>query len=80
MSESFAARRKTRKTALVTGGASGIGEAVCRKLAADGFRVLIADINLEAATRLAGEIDHSEPLHMNVGTEEKRQAGLGWGP
>jgi NAD(P)-dependent dehydrogenase (short-subunit alcohol dehydrogenase family) len=76
MSEGIEAQPKTPKTALVTGGASGIGEAVCRKLAADGFRVLIADINLEAATRLAGELDHSEPLHMDVGTEESVSQAL----
>ena len=29
------------KTALVTGGAGGIGQAVCRKLAADGFSVYV---------------------------------------
>jgi NAD(P)-dependent dehydrogenase (short-subunit alcohol dehydrogenase family) len=70
MSEAIEERPKTRKTALVTGGGSGIGESVCRKLAAEGFRVLIADINFEAATRLAAELAHSEPLHLDVGSEE----------
>ena len=35
------------KVAIVTGGAKGIGEAVVRRLAADGARVVIADIDCE---------------------------------
>jgi NAD(P)-dependent dehydrogenase (short-subunit alcohol dehydrogenase family) len=37
------------KTAIVTGGAQGIGGATARRLAADGAKVLIVDINLDAA-------------------------------
>ena len=44
------------KVALVTGGASGIGEACVRLFHAAGARVLIADINGEAAQALAGEL------------------------
>jgi NAD(P)-dependent dehydrogenase (short-subunit alcohol dehydrogenase family) len=44
------------KVALVTGGASGIGEAVVRELAAGGAKVVIADFNLDAAQALADEI------------------------
>jgi 3(or 17)beta-hydroxysteroid dehydrogenase len=46
----------TQKIALVTGAASGIGEACARGLAADGFHVLVADINLDGAERVATEI------------------------
>src|SRR3954468_878712 len=43
--------------ALVTGGASGIGAATCRRLAAEGARVAVTDVNLEGARDVAGEID-----------------------
>ena len=46
-----------RKRALVTGGSGGIGSAICRQLASDGFDVLVhANSNLDAAQNLAGEI------------------------
>ncbi len=42
--------------AVVFGGASGLGEATARRLAADGARVVIADLAQERAEALAGEI------------------------
>ncbi|QNA93531.1 MULTISPECIES: SDR family NAD(P)-dependent oxidoreductase [unclassified Microbacterium] len=44
------------RTALITGGASGIGAAVCRRFVDEGARVAIADIDLEAAQALAASI------------------------
>jgi NAD(P)-dependent dehydrogenase (short-subunit alcohol dehydrogenase family) len=44
------------RTALVTGGASGIGAATCRRLAAEGAQVAVTDLNLEGASELASEI------------------------
>lgn len=49
------AQSRAPRLALVTGGASGIGEAIVRRLAADGMQVVCADLNAEAAQRLAAE-------------------------
>ena len=42
--------------ALVTGGGSGIGEATCRRLASEGAKVVVVDIDEASAQRVAGEI------------------------
>ena len=41
---------------LVTGAAGGIGEAVCKRLAANGYQVLASDLSLEAAEKIVGEL------------------------
>jgi len=49
-----------KKRALVTGGSGAIGSAICRRLAADGFAVVVhANRNLEVAERLASCIGGS---------------------
>lgn len=44
------------QVAIVTGGASGIGEATCRRLVAEGAQVVVADVNAERAQALAAEL------------------------
>ncbi len=44
------------KIAIVTGGASGIGEATCRRLADAGAKVAVIDINADGADALAAEL------------------------
>jgi 3-oxoacyl-[acyl-carrier protein] reductase len=48
--------RLANKTAIVTGGASGFGEGIARKFAAEGARVVIADLNEKAAAMLASTL------------------------
>jgi 3-oxoacyl-[acyl-carrier protein] reductase len=45
------------RVALVTGGGQGIGEAICRRLAAHGARVVVFDLRPENARRVAAEIN-----------------------
>ncbi|UCC61308.1 MAG: SDR family NAD(P)-dependent oxidoreductase, partial [Dehalococcoidia bacterium] len=44
------------KVAIVTGGASGIGRAVVHALAKEGAKVTIADMDLESAEKVAGDV------------------------
>lgn len=48
-------------TAIVTGGASGIGRSLTRALVRRGTHVVVADIDGEAADRAAGELDEDAP-------------------
>lgn len=52
-------RTYTDAVCLITGGASGIGEALGRELARRGARVVLADRNVEEAGRVAAEIEAS---------------------
>jgi 2-hydroxycyclohexanecarboxyl-CoA dehydrogenase len=59
-----------RRIALVTGGGSGIGRAVCERLASDGLRVAVSDIDGDAARAVATAIAASggtpRPVTMDV--------------
>ena len=44
------------QAAIVTGGASGLGAATARKLAAQGAKVAVCDLNIKLAEELAKEI------------------------
>lgn len=46
----------TDKVALITGGGSGLGEAISKELAAKGASVVVTDINFDAAQRVVKEI------------------------
>ena len=54
------------KVALVTGAASGIGKEIAKVFVANGAKVAIADLNLEAASAAAKELDPSGKAAMAV--------------
>jgi 2-keto-3-deoxy-L-fuconate dehydrogenase len=58
------------KHALVTGGASGIGEATCKELARAGAAVIVADLNLEKAQLLASSLPGARATHVDVTKRE----------
>lgn len=54
------------RVALVTGGAQGIGKGIATTLGAAGFRVAVADLNVEVATQTAQEIEAAGGTAMAV--------------
>ena len=68
---------------LVTGGTSGIGAAICRRLAADGWHVAVAGRSVERASALAAEVggvaivgDNTDPTHDPVADAARALGGL----
>lgn len=47
------------QVAFVTGGAGGIGSATCERLASEGSHIVVADINMEGAEKVADELNES---------------------
>lgn len=70
--------RLAGKTAMITGGASGLGEAIARRFASEGARVIIADIDAEGGARLARELAAAARfVQLDVSSEEQWLAALG---
>ncbi|MFI1839301.1 SDR family NAD(P)-dependent oxidoreductase [Streptomyces olivaceoviridis] len=64
--------RVERKTAVVTGGAMGMGAATVRRLAAEGANVVIADVNVESAQALAKELGKAASVErLDVRSEQE---------
>src|SRR5262249_23597243 len=63
------------KVAVITGGGQGIGEAMCRRLAAAGARVAVFDLNLGKAEHVAGAIG-GIGIEVDVTSENAIASGL----
>jgi rhamnulose-1-phosphate aldolase/alcohol dehydrogenase len=72
----------SRKVAFVTGGAGGIGSETCRRFVSEGAHVVVADLNLEGAEKVAAEINEKYganralAVKMDVTNEEAVQAAF----
>ena len=66
------------RAAVVTGGARGIGRAICERLAAVGMRVAVADIDGGGALKVAGEIGRGAlGVQLDVTDSSSIRAGVG---
>ena len=68
------------RIALVTGGASGIGRAICQTLAARGARVAVADLQIDKARELVAELEArgegAVALEVDVTSSDSVSAGF----
>ncbi|UJF36005.1 bifunctional aldolase/short-chain dehydrogenase [Paenibacillus hexagrammi] len=70
----------SRKVAFITGGAGGIGSETARRLVSEGAHVVLADLNLEGAQKVADEINakygenRAIAVKMDVTSEEMVKA------
>lgn len=65
----------TERVAFVTGGAGGIGGAICRHLASAGHRLAVADLSAEAAAAVAAEVG-GVALELDVTDPESCRAAV----
>ena len=66
----------SNRVAMVTGGAQGIGKGIAAALAAEGFRVAVADLNLTAAEQTAKEITAAGGTAIAVEIDVTRTAAV----
>jgi 3-oxoacyl-[acyl-carrier protein] reductase len=66
----------TPRTAIVTGAARGIGAAVAKRLAADGFAVAVLDLDESACAAVVSEIEATGGRGLAVGVDVSDEAGV----
>jgi NAD(P)-dependent dehydrogenase (short-subunit alcohol dehydrogenase family) len=69
---------KENRAAIVVGGAGGIGSDICRKLASQGYRVAVADFNLEGAQQVLAGLQGTghRVTRLDVTSEESVNAAF----
>jgi sorbitol-6-phosphate 2-dehydrogenase len=61
------------QVALVTGGAQGLGQAICQRLAREGCHVAVADLNAEKAAQTAASIPEFPAISIAVDVTDESQ-------
>ena len=59
-------QRLSEKVAIITGGAQGLGEALAHRLDEEGAKVVVADLNIDAATSVAASLRESIAIKLDV--------------
>ena len=71
-------KRLDNKSAIITGAARGIGAAIAKAYVAEGARVAIADVDVDAATHTAGAIgDAAYAISLDVSDQSSIDACIG---
>lgn len=68
--------RLSEKTAVVTGGANGIGRAICKRFAAEGAKIVCADINQKEALETARLIEENWGQALPMVCDVSREADV----
>lgn len=67
-------QRLKDQVAIITGGAQGLGEALAHRLDAEGCKVIVADINLESAQKVASSLSDAIAVKVDVSDEQQVEA------
>lgn len=64
-------QRLKGQAAIITGGAQGLGEALAKRLDQEGCNVVVADINMESAEKVAASLTNGVAFQVDVSNEQQ---------
>ncbi len=67
-------QRLKDRVAIITGGAQGLGEALARRLNEEGCKLVVADINIDAAEKVAAGLEDAIAIKVDVSNEQQVEA------
>ena len=70
-------RRLEGRVAVITGAAQGLGEALAKRLDGEGCRLVVADINYDAASKVASGLSDAVAIKVDVTDEQQVEAMIG---